>query len=139
MWQPILIKAFEELVKAIQKILRKKNLDENCKKSAELISQAIRELLKLNPDAKKAKALLARAEKLCEENIEELLKAKGFLKTFENANVMAAKVPSAAKKAAAKKVAARKPVAKKAVARKPVARKPVARKPIARKASARRG
>lgn len=108
MWDTILKKILEELIKAIQNIVKKKDIEDKCKSSADLISKAIRELLTSNPDSKKVKALLAKAERQCGENTEELMKAKGFLEAFENAKSMVARVPASAKKAVAKKMAAKK-------------------------------
>jgi histone H1/5 len=137
MLESILKRTLEELIKAIQKILKKKDIEKNCKKAAELISRAIRELLGKKPDPTKAKALLSKAENMCEENIEELLKAKGFIKTFENAQERAAKVSVRARKVAAKKraVAKRAAVKRKASAKRKVSAK---KKASTKKAAAKR-
>lgn len=124
----IIIKLLETLIKVIKKLFKKKELKDNCKKAGELISDAIRELMKIMPNLNTVKTKILEAEKLCELQ-EDLIFAKSLLAEVEL---------SAAKIARAKMVAQKKLTAKRAAAAKKKAKSAkavVKRRTMVKKAS----
>ena len=108
----ILKKIFERLLEALEKILKKEDAAKKCIESGQFLSQAMRELLKMDPDLRLAKSLIRKAEKLCDENLEELLQAKRYIESIELANREAIKSEKEVKRAVAAKNKAKAALAK---------------------------
>lgn len=122
-------KLIDVLVTWLASLVKKKNLEEDAKKAADLVSEAIKELLTVSPNLNRVKAKLSKAEQLCPGDSEDLLRAKEMLLTIQQAAKEVSSVASASRATVRKRAAKRRTAAKK----KPAKKKPAVKKRAAKK------
>ena len=85
---PRLLAQFVDLLmKAVAGLFQKNTIRSDCKKAGEKISAAIREILSLEPDIARVRALLTEAEKLCPGEAVQVARARELLAALEGAGV----------------------------------------------------
>ncbi len=116
----VIKKLVDVLTGGIQSLVRGRKVSANDRRAGKLVSEAIAELLAINPNIYSAKAKLKKAQSISPDETESLSRALDMLETVTIAVKKAAKKKRAAKKAVAKKRAVKKAAKKKRAAKKRV-------------------